>query len=129
MLPRQHLIGCQGVKMFLLNDHFTVLFFIIENCNILSFVTIWVFEFCHIFNSQVSSQYEYCQIDFFLLHKLIFVPIWVFSQLDFCHNLSFVTIWVLAQLESYQNSTFVPIWVYEFCHNLSFEFCHNLCFF
>ena len=58
---------------------------------ILSFVTIWVFEFSH--NLSLSV-----------------VTIWVF---DFCHNLRFVKIWVFIFL-FYHNKNF------GFCQNLYF---------
>ena len=79
----------------------------------LSLVIILVFEFCHIFN------------------------IWIWSQFEFCHNLSFVTIWVLLVLSKFECLSFVTVWVFEFCHNLSFwglvtiwvfELSHNLSF-
>ena len=86
-----------------------------------SFVTIWVFEFCH------NLSFELSQFSFLVFYNLIF---WILSFLkilclvsvsvfEFCHNSSF---WVLSQLE------------FEFCHSLSFffftiwvfKFCHNL---
>ena len=40
-LPREHLIGCEGVKIFLLRDPFKSCFsFLIETFDISSFVTI-----------------------------------------------------------------------------------------
>ena len=58
-LPKEHLISCQGVKMFLLKDHFKVFF--LNKFRIVKF--------------QVLSQFEF--FEFF--HNLSF---------EFCHNLS-----------------------------------------
>ena len=83
----------------------------------LSFVTIWVFEFC--------------QNNFFLLfelsHNLCF---WVLSQFKF---LSFVTIWffefchnlTFQVLSQYVFLSFVTIGVFKFCHYLRFWVCHK----
>ena len=53
-LPRIHLICCRGVKWFLTEDFCQKLFFwlkfgvwVLSKFELLSFVTIWVVEFCH----------------------------------------------------------------------------------
>ena len=118
-LPRVHLIGCQGVKLFLpkysfkfcQNLNFQFLSYL-SQFQFLVFITIQVlgfcfwchylsFDFCHNISS-VFSQFE----------LLCFVTIWVW----FCCNLSFVTIWALSQFEFL---SFVTIWV-DFCQNLFF---------
>ena len=87
-LPRQHLISCQGVGLFLLNiDIFhnsschNLSFWILSQLgwflSQLRFVTFWVFEFCHNLRFCVLSQFRF----------LIFITIWVF---DPHHNLSFL---------------------------------------
>ena len=78
-LPRKHLIGCGGVKLFLTKDFCQKFFFCLE-CEFLSFVIIWVVEFCHNLSCLILSYFEFCQIE------LNFVPIQVFQ---FCHNFSF----------------------------------------
>ena len=86
MLPREHLIGCPGVKMFLLKDPFKVFFIHNLRCHISSFVTCWFFLlFCHNLSSWVWSQFEFCHIDFF---SFIFKILW---QQDFNRNLCLVT--------------------------------------
>ena len=135
-LPREHLIGCQGVKMFLLKDYFKVFVFTnwdlsyFKFCHNLSFWVLSLFQFSssvtilvlsHWFFLIFSSQFDFC-------HNLIL------SQFDFSHNLTIVTICVLSQFEFCHKSSFVTI---QLCHNLSFrflsqifffEFCHHLCF-
>ena len=99
-LHKEHLIGCQGVKLFLLKyvTISTVTTAIVTTVPIWvlllkkNFFTIWFFEFCHNLN------YE------------------------FCLNLSF---WVLSTIFFF---SFVAIWVIDFGHNLSFWVCHNLSF-
>ena len=77
-----------------------------------SFVTIRVFEFCHILSCHYLSFVTILIFKF--CHKL---SIWVLSkfEFEFCHNLSF---WVLSPFEPL---SFITIWVFEFCHNLSFQ--------
>ena len=89
-LPREHHIGCQGVRMFLLKDPFKFVFS--HNLRFLSY-----------FESLSCHNLIFVTLSFFLnffLHNLIFVkfeflsefdfcPIWVLSQLEFCHNLTF----------------------------------------
>ena len=74
----------------------------------LSFVSIWVFEFCHNLSFWFLWQFEF----------LCFVTIWVFDVGHDLTFLSFVTIWLF---ELCHNLTFwvVTIWLFEFCHNLS----------
>ena len=81
----------------------------------LSFVTIWVIEFCHNF-----LVFEFClklcfsvlsQLDFVKFCQILsFVTVWFF---EFCHKLCF---WVLSQLVFF---SFVTILTFEFCHKLS----------
>ena len=77
-LPKVHLIGCWGVKLFLPKDF-------------LKFCQKWS---CHNLIFWVLSQFEIrvlSQFEFFAFcHNLSF---WVFSQFGFCHNLSF---WVVT---------------------------------
>ena len=75
-LPREHLIGCQGVKIFLLKYPFWVLsqFEFLFGHN-LSFVIFWVL-----------SQFQFC-------YNLSFVTTWLFRffhklSFEFCHHLS-----------------------------------------
>ena len=72
-----------------------------------SFVTIWVFEFCHDLGLVTFWVIEFC-------HNLSF---WGLLQYKF---LSFITIWVS---EFYQNKffSFITIWVLVFHHTLSFK--------
>ena len=82
-----------------------VIIHVLSEFQFLSFVTIWVIEFCH-----NMSQFKFW-------HNFGFVTIWVLSQLEFFkffHNLSF---WVFSQFEFF---SFVSIWVFEFYHHLSF---------
>ena len=51
-LPREHHIGCQGVRMFLLKDPFK--FFFLSQFTF--FVILWVLEL---------SQFDFCHIEFF----------------------------------------------------------------
>ena len=99
-LPREHLIGCQGVKMFLLKDHFKVSF-------VISWDLSW-FMFCHNLSFWVLSHFQL----FLVLSQFEFLSlftIWVLPHFEFCHNFSFVTIWFLSQLD-----------FLKFCHNLTF---------
>ena len=124
-LPRKHLIGYQGVKKFLLKDHFKVSFVLHEICHNLSFVTIWVcqavtiwaFEFCHNLSFWVWSQFEFF-FNFGFGHNLGFVTIGVLSQFEFCNNLRFKEK-VLSQFIFF---SLVTNWVFGFCHHLSFWF-------
>ena len=52
--------------------------------SLVSFVTIWVFDFCHNQSFWVLSQFEFLIFD--TIWVLNLVTIWVF---EFCHNLSF----------------------------------------
>ena len=63
----------------------------------LSYVTIWVFEFCHNFS-------------FWVVTILVF---------EFHHN---VSVWISSQFEVF---SFITIWVFEIDHNLGFKFCHK----
>ena len=85
MLPREHLIGCQGVKMFLLKDHFIGFFFfsflykfrfvifrVLSQLEFLSFVIIWVFEFFHNLSFWVLSHFEFLFFTFKVLSQLVF---------------------------------------------------------
>ena len=65
-LLREHLIGCQGVNLFLLKD--------------VTINTFWVLSQFKFFLLRILSQFE----------VLSFLTIWVLSQFEF---LSFVTIW------------------------------------
>ena len=99
---REHLISCQGVKLFLLKyiTITTVTTATVTTVPITT-VTTWVFEFCHNLFFLVLSKFDF----------LSFVKIWVF---EFCQKkffCSFVTIWILC---------LVTISVFEFWHNLSF---------
>ena len=100
------------IQLFFLKD--------VTITTLFSFVTIWVFEFCHNLSFKVLSQFVF----------LRFVTIWVFSQFEF---LSLVTIWVLSfatirffefchylsfqVLSQFEFSSFVTFWVVEFCHS------------
>ena len=87
--PQEHLIGFQGVKLFLLKDVTITTIWFLFTFKLLIFITIWVFGFCHNLSFWVLSQFEF----------LSFVTICGFQ---FCHNLSFfsfVTVWVLSQFE------------------------------
>ena len=134
-LPREHLIGCQGVKMFLLQDPFWVLsqfeFSSFVTISVLSHLSFWFFlsqfVFCHNFSfvtTRVLSQFEFCP-------NLSLVITWVFSQFEFCHNLSFVATWVLSQvvfchilsfwvLSHFLFLSFITIRVFDLCHNFNF---------
>ena len=137
-LPREHLIGCHGVKMFLIKDPFKfsfllklrfVIFPVLSQLGLISFVTIWFFEFCHNLSFVQFRLFEiFCsQLEF--CHNLSVVTTWLLSQFVFCHNLgchnfSFVTTWVLLQFKLCQNLSF---WVWSqfdffFGHNLSLSF-------
>ena len=77
---------------------------VLLHLKILSFVTVWVFEFHPNLNFWNLSQFE------------------SFSHCEFCHILGLVIIWVLSQFECCQTLSF---WVlsqffFEFDHNLSF---------
>ena len=83
-LRREHLIGCQGVQMFLIKYPFNVVFlhklrfvksWVLSQFEFLSFVTIWVFEL---------SLFD------FKFECLSFITIWV---LELYHNLSIQVIW------------------------------------
>ena len=78
---------------------------VLSQFEFLSYVIIWVLEFCH---NLSFSQYEFC-------HNLSCVTIWVVQPFELCNHLSFVTIWVL--------------WPFEFCDHLSFLKNLNLIFF
>ena len=64
-------------------------------------------------SAMVQFPFEFC-------HNLIFVTIWVLSQLESCHKLSFVTFRVLELCHNLSFFSFVTIWVFEFYQNLSF---------
>ena len=95
-LPREHLIGFRGVKMFLLNNPLKVFFPLING-------DLSQFKFCHNLSIWFLSQF-----DFFS-----FVTIWVLSHflVKFCHNYSF---------SQFELLSFITIWVFELHHNLSF---------
>ena len=136
-LHREHPIGCQGVKLYLLKDVAitTVTTAIVTNVT-LATVTIWVYEFCHNLTFWVVTIWLFeftilvfrfyhiflvlLEFDFFC-HTLCF---WVQSQFEF---LSFVTIW-LFKLTQFEFSSFVTI---EFSSLLTvsvFKSCHALSF-
>ena len=78
-LPRDHRIGCQGVKVFLLKDPYKLVLFLINwDFHNTSFVTIWE-KFCHNLSFWVLTQFDFGHI---LSH-------WVLSQFEF---LRFITI-------------------------------------
>ena len=70
-------------------------------CELLSLITIWVFEFCHSLSFWVLSQFTF----------LNFGTFWVFK---FCHILTF---WALSH---FMFLAFVTFWLFEFF--LLFEF-------
>ena len=109
-LPRVHLMGCWGVKWFLLKGFFLCFwnwamsefeFFSCVKIWVLNLVTIWVFEFYHNLRFGVLLLFQF----------LSFVPIWVVAFWDFelRHNLS---TWVLSLVDFFLS--FVTIWVFEF---------------
>ena len=101
-LPREHFIGCQGVKMFLLKDPFKVFsshklrFVIIQVLSRFEFLrfdnlSFWLFSKFEVLS---YSQFEFCHI----------LSYWFLPQFEFCHNLN---CWVLSQFELL---SFVTIW-------------------
>ena len=116
-LPREHLTGCQGVKMFLLKDPFK--FCLLHNFRFVIF--------------QILSQVNF----FYFCHHLspqVFVTIWFLSQFEF-----FVTTGVLSQFNliiiqlfslPFLDFELGTIWFFGFHHNLSFfsQSHHNLSF-
>ena len=76
-LPREHLIGCQGVKMFLLKNPFKIFSSLKWR-----FVTIEVLLYFEFLSFRVLSQFGFCRILSFR----------VLSQLEFYQTLRFVTI-------------------------------------
>ena len=118
-LPREHLIGCQGFKLFLLKDCFkfskklsflNLSFF--EFCQNLSwcFVTIYILKFYQIILIYFLNNRT---IDFFLV--LSQFKFWVLSLLEI---LRFITFFVLAFYHILSFRAFFAIWVIKFCHNL-----------
>ena len=106
-LPQIHLIGCQGVKLFLTKDFCQKLFFLIEfkflslsQFEVLNFVTVWVFE---IFPTLI-----------WILPKFNFFSFVTIQVFEFCCNLSF---WVCLTIKVL---SFFTVYVYQFCHNFSF---------
>ena len=93
--PRVHLIGSQGVKLFLLKDLFKfsncVLwefeFFYIVKILVLDLFCfqIWVFNFCHNVSFTFKVLFQFKFLSFLTISFLEFGAIWV---------LSFVVIWV-----------------------------------
>ena len=154
-LLRIHFIGCQGLKIWVLEFGHNLSFEVLS---------LWVFEFYPNYSfwvfftvwNWVLSQLEFwilSQFDFlsFLTILVIFsfLTILNLSQVEFwfvtlrfftfCHQLSF---WVFSYSE-FDFLSLVVISVFEFCHNLNlwgspqfeflsivtvwvFEFCHNL---
>ena len=109
-LPREHLIGSQGVKMSLLKDHLKYF------CHKLIFVIIHVlsqlvFEFCNNLSFWVLLQFEFLSLVTIWALQQSFVTISVF---EFCHYFNF---WVSSPFEFL---SFVTIGVFEFDYNLSF---------
>ena len=117
-LPRVHLIGCQGVKLFLLKIQFFKLSKKLS-CQKLIIVSIWGLR-CHnlSFTRFVTIFFEWQKM--FVewpkhFEYLSFVTFWVFE-------LQILNLWV------------VLFWVFELCHIWSFntllvfEFCHILIF-
>ena len=103
-LPREHFIGCQVVKMFLLKalkKHFSLIEIFYNS----SFVTICVFEFDHNLSFWVVTIWVFSFVTIWV------VKIWVF---EFHHSLSFC---VSSQFEFL---SFITIWVFDYDHNLSF---------
>ena len=111
-----HLICCQGVKLFLLKDSFKVSsqfeFLIFVTIGFWSFVTVWVFEYCHNLSFLIlvtTLIFEFC-------HNL---------SHEFCHNLnllvvskfelkSVVTIWFVKFFTINFFLRFVTIWIIKF---------------
>ena len=96
------LVGCQGVKVFLLKDAI-----ITTSVTTVIFITIiiWVFELSHLYFFSVV-QFEFLSL----------VKIWSFK---FCHNFfyfSFITVWVLEFCHNLVFFSFVTVW---FCLVLS----------
>ena len=101
-LPREHIIGCWGVKLFLLKD-VTIITVTTATVTTVTFTTVTIGFF-----------WALSQFDFWF-----FSPIWVF---EFCYNLSF---WVLSHSfldwSQFGFLSFFTIFGFEFCHNLNFR--------
>ena len=77
---------------------------VLSHFEFLSFVTMWVFEFCHNLSFRVLSQFEFLSL----------ITIWVFK---FHHKLGF---WVLSQFEILR---FITIWVWVWVFLWNFFSC------
>ena len=141
-LPWEHLIHCQGVKLFLLKyvkiptlTPATVTSVTVTIVTIRVFLKLChnvIFEFGHNLRFRALSQFEFWS----------FVTIWfcwVLSQFEFfkfCYNLSFlryVTIWVFELCHTWCFSVLSQFDFVEICHNKFFFFsfflfCHKLSF-
>ena len=112
-LHREHLIGCQSAKLFLLKY---VIITTITTPTVITVtiitVPIWLYEFGQNLIYWVLAQFEF----------LNFVTTWFLLPFlfKFWHNLSFC---ILSQFEFL---SFVTFWVVEFCHHFFFKFCHNV---
>ena len=120
MLPRVHLIGVWGVKLFSPKYCF-------KFCQNLISQKLIFFSFVVIF-SCVLTQFKF--LSFVAIWVVI---IWVLTFVAWC--LSFVIIWVLSFVARWALSfvtrkalSFVPIWIFELIHSFSFEFGNNLSF-
>ena len=102
-IPRSRKAALRNLISFCHNLSFVTIL-VLSQFEFLSFVTIWVFEFCHKLKILVLAQLEVlsCQnFGFWVLSQFefkSFVIIWVFKLSHF-KFLSFVTIWVFSQFE------------------------------
>ena len=104
-VPWVHLMGCWGVKLFLLK-HF------LKFCLKLSFARLWVVEFCQSLSFWVLSESEFwILIEFEFWQNLSFFY--------FCQHLNFWLVRIIFFLKDFWS--FVAIWVFEFGHSLSFS--------
>ena len=100
---------------------------------LLSFVTIWVSDFCNNLSFWVLSQFRFFpSVFFFFFTNWVFefchTFSWVFSQFGFCHKVSF---WVLSQFDFFVCHNifllfFFNIWVYFYLSHFEFFSKKNL---
>ena len=125
-----------SIKVFFYN----LMFWDSSQFELLSFVTIWDFEFCCNLSFEFLQNWSFCflsqfvflsfcllNVEFFSVVKML-VFLWQFEFVKFCHNLSF---WVFSQFEFLSFFTFsvfelVTISVFALVMILVCVICHSL---